>query len=87
VLQEIIQTKGNSETHPMMSPNDEFAGDMGVAGWEYGNLSLTDSPLKPEMMPTNYLRQGLLAGPGAGGKARANPFKFGFVARPTSTTR
>ena len=62
-----------------MSPNDEFAGDMGVAGWEYGNLSLTDSPLKPEMMPTNYLRQGLLRGLEQEAKLGTNPFKFGFV--------
>ena len=81
VLQEIIQTKGNSETHPVLSPNDEFAGDMGVAGWEYGNLTLTDSPLKPEMMPTNYLRAGLLRGLELEAKLGTNPFKFGFVGR------
>jgi hypothetical protein len=79
VLQEIVQTKGNSETHPLMSPNDEFAGDMGIAGWEYGNLSLTASPLTREMMPTNYLRQGLLRGMEQEAKLGANPFKFGFV--------
>ena len=79
VLQEIIQTKGNSETHPMMSPNDEFAGDMGVVGWEYGNLSLTTSPLTREMMTTSYLRQGLLRGLEQEAKLGANPFKFGFV--------
>ena len=79
MLQEIVQTKGNSETHPMMSPNDEFAGDMGVAGWEYGNLSLTTSPLTREMMPTNYLRQGLLRGLEQEAKLGVNPFKFGFV--------
>jgi hypothetical protein len=79
VLQEIIQTKGHSETHPLMSPNDEFAGDMGVAGWEYGNLTLTDKPLSKEMMPTNYLRGGLLRGLEQEAKLGANPFKFGFV--------
>jgi hypothetical protein len=79
VLQEIVQTKGNSETHPMMSPNDEFAGDMGVAGWEYGNLTLTDKPLSKEMMPTNYLRGGLLRGLEQEAKLGTNPFKFGFV--------
>jgi hypothetical protein len=79
VLQEIIQTKGNSETHPLMSPNDEFAGDMGIAGWEYGNLSLTTSPLTREMMTTSYLRQGLLRGLEQEAKLGANPFKFGFV--------
>jgi hypothetical protein len=79
VLQEIIQTKGNSETHLLISPNDEFAGDMGVAGWEYGNLTLTDAPLSPAMMPTNYLRTGLLRGIELEAKLGTNPFKFGFV--------
>jgi hypothetical protein len=79
VLQEIVQTKGNSETHPFMSPNDEFAGDLGVAGWEYGNLTLTDGPLTKEMMPTNYLRAGLLRGLEQETRLGVNPFKFGIV--------
>ena len=78
VLQEMIQTKGNSETHPALSPNDEFA-DFGIAGWEYGNLTLTDKPLSVEMMPTNYLRGGLLRGLEQEQKLGVNPFKFGVV--------
>ena len=74
-----MQTKGNSETHPMMSPNDEFAGDLGVAGWEYGNLTLEGAPLNKEMMPTNYLRGGLLRGMELEQTLGANPFKFGFI--------
>ncbi len=78
VLQEIMQTKGNSETHPTLSPNDEFA-DFGVAGWEYGNLTLEGEPLSQAMMPTTYLRYGLLRGLELEQKLGANPFKFGFV--------
>jgi hypothetical protein len=78
VLQEMMQTKGNSETHPLMSPNDEFA-NFGVAGWEYGNLTLEDKPLGKAMMPTNYLRMGLLQGLMHESKLGANPFKFGFI--------
>jgi len=78
VLQEMMQTKGNSETHPLMSPNDEFA-DYGVAGWEYGNLTLEGKPLSKEMMPTNYLRSGLLEGMMHEQKLGVNPFKFGFI--------
>ncbi len=78
VLQEMMQTKGNSETHPLLSPNDEFA-NFGVAGWEYGNLTLEGKPLSREMMPTNYLRSGLLQGMMYEGKLGANPFKFGFI--------
>ena len=78
VLQEMMQTKGNSETHPLQSPNDEFA-DFGVAGWEYGNLTLEDKPLSKEMMPTNYLRSGLLQGLKYEQSLGVNPFKFGFI--------
>jgi hypothetical protein len=78
VLQEMMQTKGNSETHPLQSPNDEFA-DFGVAGWEYGNLTLEDKPLSKEMMPTNYLRSGLQQGLKYEKTLGVNPFKFGFI--------
>ena len=79
VLQEIIQTKGNSETHPTLSPNDEFAGDLGVAGWEYGNLTLEDVPESPAMRPTMYLRAGLMRGLEQEARLGVNPFKFGFI--------
>jgi hypothetical protein len=78
-LQEIIQTKGNSETHPTLSPNDEFAGDLGVAGWDYGNLTLQGSPETPGMRPFMYLRGGLLQGLAQERRLGVNPFKFGFV--------
>ena len=77
-LQEIMQTKGASETHPLASPSDEFA-NFGTAGWEYGNLTLEDKPLSKEMMPTNYVRGGLLRGLEQEAKLGANPFKFGVV--------
>ena len=78
VLQEMMQTKGNSETHPLLSPNDEFA-NFGIAGWEYGNLTLEGKPLSREMMPTNYLRPGLAQGLMHEQKLGVNPFKFGFI--------
>jgi hypothetical protein len=78
VLQEMMQTKGNSETHPQISPSDEFA-NYGVEGWEYGNLTLEDKPLSREMMPTNYLRAGLLRGLEHEASLGVNPFKFGFI--------
>ena len=77
-LQEVMQTKGNSETHPTLSPNDEFA-NFGIVGWEYGNLTLEDKPESPEMRPYMYLRGGLMQGLAQEQKLGANPFKFGFI--------
>jgi hypothetical protein len=78
VLQEVMQTKGNSETHPTLSPNDEFA-NFGVQGWDNGNLTLEGKPETPEMRPFMYLRGGLLQGLALEQKLGVNPFKFGFI--------
>ncbi len=78
VLQEVMQTKGNSETHPTLSPNDEFA-DFGLSGWEYGNLTMEGRPESPEMRPYMYLRGGLMQGLAHEKKLGVNPFKFGLI--------
>lgn len=78
VLQEVVQTKGASETHPSLSPTDEFAG-FGQAGWELGNLNLSGERATAQMRPTTYLRAGLLRGLEQEQKIGANPFKFGLI--------
>jgi len=77
-LQEVMQTKGNSETHPTLSPNDEFA-DFGIAGWEYGNLTMEDELESPAMRPYMYLRGSLMNGLAQERKLGTNPFKFGMI--------
>jgi hypothetical protein len=77
-LPEVMQTKGSSETHPTLSPNDEFA-DFGIKGWEYGNLTLEGEPETPAMRPFMYIRGALLDGLAMEQKLGANPFKIGFI--------
>ena len=78
VLQEVMQTKGNSETHPQLSPTDEFA-DFGIQGWDTGNLTMEGEPTTPAMRPYMYLRSGLLQGLMQEQKLGVNPFKFGLI--------
>ena len=77
-IQEIVQTKGASESHAMVSPNDEFL-DYGIAGWDLGNLTLDGPRLSPEMMATGYVRTGLLRGLEHQQELGVNPFKFGVI--------
>ena len=76
VLAEVMQTKGNSETHPALSPKDEFA-DFGITGWAT-NLSMTKAAT-PAMRPTSFLRSTLQNGLVQEQALGANPFKFGFI--------
>ena len=72
IATEIMQTKGQSDTHPALSPNDEFAnfelfvhllGTGGVVG----------------KVDYSYVRQALTHGVGMQEMLGANPFKFGIV--------
>lgn len=76
-LYEVIQIKGASETHPDLSPDDEFAG-FEVAGWDNGNLDLS-APKTPDMYEHEYARAAFKNGLKFDQDLGANPFKFGLV--------
>jgi len=71
-LFELTQIKGQSESHPSLSPGDEFASwDM----WDTGNLNGVVK--KPGMIRTEYYREALKSGLRLEAKLGANPFKYG----------
>jgi hypothetical protein len=71
-LTEIIQTKGSSDTHPSLSPNDEFADFE-----QFPNLIGTRTVSK---IKHGYIRQALTDGLKHEAKLGTNPFKYGIVA-------
>jgi hypothetical protein len=74
-LYEATQIKGDGETHPFLSPNDEFAD---YETWDQGNLDL--SALKEdEMLEREYARSGLQLGLQLERELGVNPYKFGLV--------
>ena len=76
-LVEITQIKGDSEAHPFLSPNDEFAG-YGVAGWELGDLAMAEAKT-PSMFAGEYVREALKRGLAIEAKTGVNPYKFGVI--------
>jgi hypothetical protein len=74
VASEIIQTKGQSETHPVLSPNDEFA------AFETGFKHLLGSGGVVGKTDHSYIRQALQNGVGFQEMLGINPFKYGIVA-------
>jgi hypothetical protein len=79
---EVTQIKGDGETHPFLSPNDEFAG---FEKWDKGNLDLTELK-KPEMLQYEYARSGLELGLKLEKELGVNPFKFGMIGSTDSHT-
>lgn len=74
---EITQIKGDSESHPVLSPNDEFAG-FGDSGWDNGNLALTN--LETDAMKGGeYIREALKQGLAYENARGINPFQFGVI--------
>jgi len=74
-LYEVTQIKGDGETHPTLSPDDEFA-DYGT--WDVGNLDITELKT-PDMLPGEYAREALKQGFALEKKFGTNPYKFGMV--------
>jgi len=81
---EATQIKGDSESHPFLSPNDEFAG-FGVKGWELGNLPLT-ADSTPDMFGGNYIREALKRGISLEQRLGVNPYAFGLIGSTDSHT-
>jgi hypothetical protein len=74
-LYEATQIKGDGETHPLLSPNDEFAN---FERWDKGNLDLSELK-KPEMLQFEYARSALRIGLKLEKELGVNPYKFGMV--------
>lgn len=71
---EVTQPKGDGETHPLLSPNDEFA-DFDT--WDKGSFG--SKPHTEDMLPREYAREALKRGLAYDDKLGANPFKFGMI--------
>lgn len=72
-LYEITQIKGTSETHPDLSPTDEFAG---FEQWDY---TLSADFERPKRRKGSFVRQALLDGMSQDKMGAGNPFKYGFI--------
>ncbi len=74
VATEIVQTKGASETHPALSPYDEFA------DFETSFKHLLGSGGVLGRIDHSFIRRALIDGVGFQEMIGANPFKYGIVA-------
>jgi hypothetical protein len=79
-LYEVTQIKGDGETHPFLSPNDEFS-DYGT--WDKGSFGAAKDQ---NMLPREYAREALKQGLKFEQELGTNPFKFGMVGSTDSHT-
>ena len=81
-LYEATQIKGDGETHPFLSPNDEFAD---YETWDIGNLDVSEAKTE-DMLAGEYAREALKRGLALEAKFGTNPYKFGMVGSTDSHT-
>ena len=72
-LSEVKQIKGQSETHPLLSPNDEFA------NFEVLDYLLFVQKKRPIKIHGSYIREGLENGMAMQDRLGYNSYKVGFV--------
>ncbi len=77
---EITQIKGDSETHPLLSPTDEYA------DFETFPFVLTPDGRTPDPTEGDYVRAGLRRGLAWQEKLGTNPFKVGVIGSTDSHT-
>jgi hypothetical protein len=82
LLYEATQIKGDGETHPLLSPNDEFAK---FERWDKGNLDLSAAKT-PDMLEFEYARSALKNGLKLEKDLGINPYKFGLIGSTDSHT-
>ncbi len=75
-LLEVTQAKGDSEAHPFLSTEDEFAD---FETWDFGNAGAPMVPKQDNMLQYEYARSALQWGIKHKLKLGVNPFKFGMV--------
>ena len=81
-LHEMTQIKGDEETHPLLSPEDEFAD---FENWDVSNLA-GSAPKEDWMLQYEYARSALKLGLKLGKELGVNPYKFGMGAASDTHT-
>jgi len=72
---EVTQIKGDSETHPFLSPDDEFAD---YETWDKTNI-FGIAKTEKSMLASSYVRSTLMNGLEIQARIGENPFKFGLI--------
>ena len=78
---EITQIKGDGETHPLLSPDDEFAD---YETWDRGNFAGVAKT--EDMLPGEYGRAALKSGLALEASTGTNPYQFGLIGSTDSHT-